>query len=54
VVVDGSMLQCLGTGNQLTAEAAMAWRVVGGCTSPYSGYSFATDSLEEGSCVPKF
>ncbi|KAE8371680.1 hypothetical protein BDV26DRAFT_121477 [Aspergillus bertholletiae] len=53
VIVDGSMLQSAGTGEQLTPEAAMAWRVVGGCTSPYSAYTFGTDSLEEGLVMPE-
>ncbi|KAE8132571.1 hypothetical protein BDV38DRAFT_274983 [Aspergillus pseudotamarii] len=35
---DGSMLQCVRTGDQLTLEAALAWRVISGCTSPNSGY----------------
>lgn len=36
VLVDGSALQAIGSGDQLTVEAAMAWRAVGGCTTPYS------------------
>ncbi|BAE57076.1 unnamed protein product [Aspergillus oryzae RIB40] len=47
-ITDGSMLQCVGTGDQHTLEAAMAWRVISGCTSPNSGYIFGKESLEEG------
>ncbi|KAE8368662.1 hypothetical protein BDV27DRAFT_153857 [Aspergillus caelatus] len=47
-IIDGSMLQCTGTGEQLTLEAAMAWRVISGCTSPNSGYIFSKGSLDEG------
>ncbi|KAE8333235.1 hypothetical protein BDV39DRAFT_214843 [Aspergillus sergii] len=47
-IIDGSMLQCVGTSDQLTVEAAMAWRVINGCTSPNSGYIFGKESLEEG------
>jgi hypothetical protein len=47
------MLQRVGTGDQLTPQAAMAWRAVGGCTSPYSGYSHDKESLELGLVSPE-
>ncbi|KNG81825.1 hypothetical protein ANOM_010265 [Aspergillus nomiae NRRL 13137] len=47
-LIDGSMLQCVGTGDQLSLDAARAWRAISGCTSPNSGYIFGKESLEEG------
>ncbi|KAJ9481858.1 hypothetical protein VN97_g11599 [Penicillium thymicola] len=52
-IIDGSMLQCVGTGDQLTIEAAMAWRVISGCTSPNSGYIFGKESFEGGFVLPE-
>lgn len=52
-VINGSMLQCIGSGVQVTPEAAMAWRAVGGCSSPYSGYTFGTYPLEAGLVAPE-
>lgn len=53
VLVDGAALQAVGSGNQLTVEAVMAWRAVGGCTSPYSDYIWGRASLEDGLVAPE-
>ena len=53
VLVDGAALQAVGTGNQLTVDAVMAWRAVGGCTTPYSSYLWGQGSLEDGIVAPE-
>lgn len=53
VLVDGAALQAIGSGDQLTVEAVMAWRAVGGCTTPYSDYLWGRGSLEDGLVAPE-
>ncbi|KAL2839326.1 hypothetical protein BJX68DRAFT_258910 [Aspergillus pseudodeflectus] len=55
LLTDGSALQESGTGNQMTVEAVLQWRAVGGCTSPYSCYHWNPEvprSLENGTVIP--
>ncbi|CEL11808.1 hypothetical protein ASPCAL14904 [Aspergillus calidoustus] len=55
LLTDGSALQESGTGNQMTVEAVLHWRAVGGCTSPYSCYHWNPEgprSLENGTVMP--
>lgn len=53
VLVDGTALQAVGTGDQLTVDAVRAWRAVGGCTTPYSSYLWGQGSLEDGIVAPE-
>lgn len=53
VIADGAALQAVGTGDELTVNAVMAWRAVGGCTTPYSSYLWGQGSLEEGLVSPQ-
>jgi hypothetical protein len=52
-LVDGTTLQAVGTNDQVTVEATMAWRAVGGCTMPYSGYLWGGESLQDGLIAPE-
>lgn len=53
VLVDGAALQAVGTGDQLTVDAVMSWRAVGGCTTPYSSYLWGHGSLADGLVSPE-
>lgn len=53
LVVDGTALQAHGTGHELSISSIMAWRAVGGCTTPYSSYIWGFTSLENGLVAPE-
>ncbi|KAK5989621.1 hypothetical protein PT974_07875 [Cladobotryum mycophilum] len=47
-LVDNSVLQGVGTSNEISLRSAMAWRAVSGGTTMYNGHIVAGDSIEQG------
>ncbi|KAL3485141.1 ankyrin repeat-containing domain protein [Aspergillus germanicus] len=54
LLTDGSALQESGTSDQITLDAVLHWRVVSGCTSPYSCYHWSPEAgdTENGTVMP--
>ncbi|KJZ75241.1 hypothetical protein HIM_05435 [Hirsutella minnesotensis 3608] len=53
VFMDSTCLQGVGSSAELSPSAAMAWRAVQGCTTPYSEYNFGGCEIDAGLVAPE-
>lgn len=52
-LVDASLIQSPGQGNDLSVKSALAWRAISGGATAFSGYLLGVGSIEEGTITPQ-